>query len=103
MLASFLWGDRFTHGNRKVGHMKEVSGNMLHNLPHVMRTLWAQVEWAQAGHKRGTSLRECLDLSGKLVDVTHNVGVLLFDSIVAEIIQPFARRSQDRFTIQLQI
>ena len=83
-------------GTRKVGHMKEVPGNLIHNLPHLMRTLWGAIAWAQAGHRRGASLKDCMDLSGKLLDVPHIVATLLFDSIVAEVIQPFARKTQER-------
>jgi len=76
--------------------MKEVPGNLIHNLPHLMKTLWGQIAWAQAGHRRGASLKDCMDLSGKLLDVPHIVTTLLFDSIVTEVIQPFARRAQER-------
>ncbi len=84
-------------GTRKTGHMAAVTANQIHNLPTIMKGLWARIEWIQRPGTRGStySLQELMHLSGRLTDVSYITGVLILDGILDIIIQPFSRKVQE--------
>ena len=80
-------------GTRKTGHMAVVTGSVIHNLPTIVKGLHARIVWSQRKQSGGSySLKEMEHLSGRLTDVGFVTNLLLLDSIVQNIIQPFSRK-----------
>lgn len=80
-------------GTRKVAYLSGVPGSLVDNFGVLLKSLWARVAWAQAGHSAQT-IAHLLDVGRRLADPKTLTVMMLAHDIFRGIVRPFALRVQ---------
>ena len=80
-------------GTRKVVYLSSVPGSLVSNYKTIRASLWARVEWTQAG--RSTQpLAKLMDLGRRLSGVGKAVHMVCLQDVLMVIVRPFAKQVQ---------